>query len=134
MRVIPTRVHGYLDYLVGAMLVIAPIAAGFEGAARWVPVILGIGTIIYSLVTDYELGVSRTISMRSHLALDFGSGALLTISPWLFGFASEVWLPHLVAGLFEILVTVTTKIHPTNEKSIHRAPKAYMRATRKHAH
>ncbi|WMT92951.1 SPW repeat protein (plasmid) [Pelagibacterium sp. H642] len=30
------------------------------------------------------------------------SGALLLISPWLFGFSSEVFWPHVVVGIAEL--------------------------------
>lgn len=114
MRFIPTKVHGYLDYLVGALLIAAPwlfdFAAG--GAETWIPVALGAAAILYSLFTNYELGVSKTISMRTHLMMDLLSGILLAASPWLFGFADYVWGPHLILGLFEIGAALTTRREP----------------------
>lgn len=114
MRFIPTHVHGYLDYLVGILLIAAPWLFGFAegGAETWIPVILGAGAILYSLFTDYELGLVRQISMPVHLGLDAGSGVLLAISPWLFGFADLVWIPHVVVGLIEIGTAMTTETHP----------------------
>jgi len=96
--------HGVLDYLVGFLLIVAPWLLGFArgGAETWTPVILGLGAIIYSLVTDYELGVAPVLSMKAHLLMDVVSGSLLAISPWLFRFSDLVWLPHLVVGVFEI--------------------------------
>lgn len=118
---IPTKVHGYLDYLVGALLIAAPwlfdFAAG--GAETWIPVILGAGAIIYSLMTDYEMGVARTISMRTHLTLDMLSGMLLALSPWLFGFADEVYGPHLLLGILEIGATLMTRREPSSRRSLH---------------
>lgn len=113
MRFIPTRIHGVLDYATGLLLIAAPWLLGFADgtAAQWVPVVLGVGAIAYSLVSDYELGVTPVLSMPTHLALDAGSGILLAASPWLFGFADRVWLPHVVVGVFEIgasLLTATT--------------------------
>jgi len=114
MRFIPTKVHGYLDYLVGALLIAAPWLFDFAngGAETWVPVVLGAGAILYSLITDYELGASKTISMRTHLTLDLLSGIVLAASPWLFGFADYVWGPHLILGLFEIVAALTTRRQP----------------------
>jgi hypothetical protein len=114
MRFIPTNVHGYLDYLVGILLITAPWLFGFAegGAETWVPVILGAGVILYSLFTDYELGLVRRISMPMHLGLDAGGGVLLAISPWLFGFAELVWIPHVVIGLVEIGTALATETHP----------------------
>ena len=117
MRFIPTRVHGMLDYAVGAFLIAAPWLLGFArgGAETWVPVLLGAGALLYSLLTDYELGVVRRIPMPTHLALDLGSGLLLAVSPWLFGFAEFVWVPHLVLGLLEVGAALTTQRTPTTQ-------------------
>ena len=114
MRFIPTKVHGYLDYLVGALLIAAPWLFDFArgGAETWVPVVLGAGAILYSLITDYELGASKTISMRTHLTLDLISGIVLAASPWIFGFADYVWGPHLILGLFEIGAALMTRREP----------------------
>jgi hypothetical protein len=114
MRFIPTRVHGYLDYAVGVLLIIAPWLFGFAagGAETWVPVILGLGAVVYSLFIDYELGLVRKIPMRAHLALDAGSGVILAVSPWIFGFAALVYIPHLALGLFEIAAAATTSAVP----------------------
>lgn len=114
MRVIPTRLHGFLDYLVGALLIVAPWLFGFAqgGAETWLPVILGAGALLYSLFTDYELGVVRRLSMGTHLGLDAASGVLLAASPWLFGFSEIVFWPHLILGLFEIVAALTTRTTP----------------------
>jgi hypothetical protein len=119
MKVLSTKAHGILDYLVGVLLIAAPWLLGFarNGAETWVPVVLGVSTIIYSLLTNYELGVSRTISMRTHLTLDFISGVLLAASPWIFGFSDYVYLPHLILGLFEIGAVMLTETVPNTETS-----------------
>jgi SPW repeat len=44
--------------------------------------------------------------------LDLGSGILLAVSPWLFGFADQVWAPHLVIGLIEIGTALMTRRVP----------------------
>ena len=104
MRFIPSRVHGILDYVVGVVLIFAPRIFGFQngGPEDRIPVILGVATLIYSLLTRYELGLIKVIPFRVHLTLDFLSGVFLAISPWVFGFSERVWVPHLLVGVFEI--------------------------------
>lgn len=116
MQVIPTRIHGVIDYLTAVLLIVAPWLFGFAdgGAAQWVPVLLGVGIIAYSLLTDYELGMARAISMPVHLVLDFGGGVLLAASPWLFGFADLIVWPHVAVGLMEILVAAFTYRSPSS--------------------
>lgn len=118
MRVIPTRIHGILDYLMGALLIVAPWLFGFAdegGAGRWVPVVLGAGVILDSLVTRYELGLAGLIPMAVHLGLDAGGGLLLASSPWLFGFADRVWVPHVAFGLLEVGAALLTRTTPERE-------------------
>lgn len=117
---IPTRIHGMLDYLVGALLIVAPWVLGFADgtAAQWVPVILGVGAVVYSIFTDYELGLVRAIPMPVHLSLDFLSGVLLAASPWLFGFADRIYLPHLIVGLFEIVAAAMTQRSPVGRRAV----------------
>lgn len=110
MKVISTRAHGLLDYIVAIALIIAPWALGFarSEAETWVPVLLGVGTILYSLLTNYEWGAARVISMRTHLIIDGLAGLFLAASPWLFNFSDYVYLPHLIVGIFEMLAAVMT--------------------------
>jgi hypothetical protein len=114
MRFIPTRVHGVLDCLTAGVLIAAPSLLGFRknGMQTWLPIALGVGTIGYSVLTDYELGLFKIIPMPMHLALDAANGALLAASPWLFGFAEEISAPHLGLGLFEIVVTASSQATP----------------------
>ena len=114
MRIIPTKVHGIIDYVMGLTLIAAPWVFGFarDGAETWVPVILGVSTIVYSLLTNYELGISGKISMKTHLAIDLMSGILLAVSPWLFGFSEYVYLPHVIFGLAEVGAVLLSKTQP----------------------
>jgi hypothetical protein len=110
MSIISTKTHAILDYTVGILLVAAPWMFGFHdgGAAQWIPLINGIAALIISMFTDYEGGFFRTIPMKVHLSIDIVAGVILALSPWLFGFADTVFLPHLIVGVFEIVAGLTT--------------------------
>ena len=120
MRFISTKAHAVMDYLMGIVLIGSPWLFGFAtgGAETWVPVILGTGAIIYSLMTNYEYGLSHSISMRTHLMLDFFSGAFLAASPWLFGFHEYVYLPHLILGIAEIGASLMTVTRSSTERNV----------------
>ena len=114
MRFIPTRLHAPLDYIVGAVLVAAPWIFQFSGdaAATAVSIVLGVGLIAYSLFTNYELGVWKVAPMAVHNLIDVVAGALLAVSPWIFGFAEKganYWLPFVVIGVAAIFLGLTTK-------------------------
>jgi len=111
-RFISTKVHGVVDYVVAIALFFAPMIFGFQsvgGAAVAVPMVLGVLLFIYSLLTDYEWGVVRAITMPYHLAIDVLAALFLLLSPWLFGFSDEAtnaWLPHVIVGIVVILVVI----------------------------
>jgi hypothetical protein len=115
---LPTRVHGFLDYLSGALFMGLPWIAGFArgGAETWTLVLVGGAALLYSACTDYELGVVRRLPMTTHLLLDGVGGAFLAASPWLFGFDQTVWLPHLLAGLWSIVAATVTNTIPGYER------------------
>ena len=113
MRFIPTRFHAPLDYIVGVGLIAAPWIFQFsdDGTPTAISIVLGIGLIAYSLITNYELGVWKVAPMAVHNLIDVVAGAFLALSPFLFGFADEsanVWLPHVVVGLAAVFLGLTT--------------------------
>jgi hypothetical protein len=112
--IVPTRIHGFLDYLIGLTLVVMPFILGRgAGPQTWLPVVLGGGMVVYSLLTEYEMGVVPLIGMPAHLVLDGLGGMLMAGSPWLFGFAYIVWVPHVVLGLAAIGAAVMTQTRAT---------------------
>jgi hypothetical protein len=115
MRFIPTRVHAVIDYVVGVALIAAPWLFGFAnlgGPAVWTPIIIGAVIILYSLATRYEYSLIGAIPMPAHLTLDVISGAFLATSPWILGYADQIWIPHVVVGVAEVLIALVTKTVP----------------------
>lgn len=114
MRFLPTKIHGLTDYLMFILLMASPFIfwSTARGADTWVPMLLGASILVYSIWTDYEWGAFHSIPMRTHLMLDLSGGILLAVSPWLFGFADVVYLPHLVLGFAEVGMSLITKTEP----------------------
>jgi hypothetical protein len=118
IRFLPTRVHGALDYLVGLALILAPTIFQFAdvgGTAVLIPRVLGVVLIVYSLLTRYEWGVVKLISMPYHLVIDFLAALFLALSPFLFGFSNKepnAWLPHVVVGIAVVVVVIVSKTQP----------------------
>ena len=114
MRFIPTKFHAPLDYIVGAVLIAGPWIFQYSDstAATVISIVLGIGLIVYSLFTNYELGVWKVAPMAVHNLIDIAAGVVLAVSPWLFGFAddgTEFWAPFVVIGVAAIFLGLTTK-------------------------
>jgi hypothetical protein len=113
-RVIPTRVHGALDYLASGVNLAFPWLLGLHDApwASIVPRIDGVAGASYSLLTDYELSVFKVLPMPVHLTFDGAKGVFMAASPWLFGFAKKgtrYWLPHVLMGTADVLAAITSK-------------------------
>lgn len=128
MKIISRKAHGVLDYVVGILLILAPKIFGFDngGVEARLPMILGVATIVYSLITDYELGVFKALPFRIHMTLDVLSGLLLALSPWLFGFADRVWVPHLVVGLLELGAVAMTRTSASLHAHAHPGTPAHL--------
>ena len=111
MKFISTKVHGMIDYLTAFLLVGLPFALHLDTATMEgrIFIILGVVLVVYSLITRYEHGLVDIIPFKLHLIFDLLSGIFLAASPWILDFSDKVYIPHLIVGLFEILVTLFTK-------------------------
>jgi hypothetical protein len=119
MKMISTKTHGVMDYVVAVLLIASPWLFGFHEhrASTLIPIALGIATICYSMITDYEMSITKVLTMRGHLILDMLSGAVLAASPWIFGFSDYVYMPHLVFGVAEIAIAAMTDPIPSGAHS-----------------
>jgi SPW repeat len=114
MKIIPRFYHGVLDYVVGLFLLLAPKLLGFsdlDGAAVWVPRIVGLMILLQAMTTKYELGVLKVMPISMHLMTDYVVGLFLLAAPWLFGF-SEVrvaMVTVVVVGLLVLGLTAMTQ-------------------------
>lgn len=115
MRFMSTKMHAAMDYLGGILLIVVPLfwmnSPDVPPAAIWTPVVIGALMLLQSLFTDYELSLANVIPVPAHLGMDALAGIVLAVSPWVFGFAETVWIPHVIVGVLEIGAALTTKLH-----------------------
>lgn len=113
MTMISSRVHGAWDYIIGTILIVGPYflheLKGGGDIETAVPVTIGILIFVYSLFTNYELGLFRLLPMAVHNVLDIIAGAVLAASPWLFGFYGYSYWAHLSLGILVILVAAISE-------------------------
>ena len=110
---IPTSVHGTLDYIASGVNLAFPTLLELDDspAAALIPRLDGIVGAGYGLITGYEFDLLKVLPMPTHLIFDAAKGALLASSPWLFDFAREgprYWLPHVLMGTADILAAMTS--------------------------
>ncbi len=114
MKLFSTRTHGVLDYGSVVLLLALPRAAGWSRPVTTLLTASALATLVYSLVTRYELGVVKWLPMPAHLALDGTSGAVLCLAAALMTEEpGEVRASLLGLGLFEITASLTTETQPS---------------------
>jgi len=87
MKILSPRVHGYLDYLVVAMLLLAPTIFGFAGTPASICYILAALQAGMTLLTAFPLGVAKIIPFTIHGAIEAVAAVFLLASPWIFDFS-----------------------------------------------
>ena len=99
MRLISSRLHAVLDYGIAIISILLPVLLGLEGQ-RETSVLLGFGLLIilYSLFTDYALGMSQQIPFWLHIRIDQIMGLTMMTTPWLMKFDHVVFMPQVVMG------------------------------------
>ena len=113
---IPIRVHNALDYMLGGLLVLAPLIFGMADIAsvRGLFSVLGFGLIGYSLLTRYPYSLVKVIPLGVHMALDVVVGLALMLAPAVLGYRGLITdgqnAAHFVLGLGAIgLVALTDR-------------------------
>jgi len=107
VKVISAKVHTIIGLIVGVVLFFAPMLLNFDEnqTASLVAQLIGVFIVISELVTTSRMSLVKLVPMRVHLVLDYLTGLLLALSPWLFGFSSaaaHVWVPHVIVGVLVI--------------------------------
>ena len=110
LRIVSTKTHGVLDYLSVGTLLAAPRLLGWGPRATNLLTGAAVGTLAYSLLTRYELGLFKVLPMPGHLALDAMQGALMCAAPALLAEEDGSVSAALVGlGAFELGAALTTK-------------------------
>ena len=109
-RPINTHIHGILDYLSVVTLFALPRALNWPDRVTNLLTAFAVLTLIYSLLTRYELGALRLIPMRAHLMLDILSGLTLCAAPFaIFHVSRPITYTLVSMGIFEIVVPLLTQ-------------------------
>ena len=113
IKLISTRTHGVLDYLSVGTLCALPRMLVWDRTVTTLLTGAAAGTLFYSALTRYELGVVKLLPMPAHLALDSASGAVLCAAPFVFLDEKPLVAAGLVGiGLFELGASLLTQTSP----------------------
>ena len=108
LKFITPNMHGVLDYIVGATLLLAPFVLGLGESsmmAVWLSVATGAAVIMMSLITDYRYSLARVLPFWLHLSVDAVAAVVFLFAPIVFGF-SGLDLVYYVANGVAVLIVV----------------------------
>jgi hypothetical protein len=118
MRLLTPRVHGILDYAAVVVLILAPFWLRFDETnvlALYISEVLGLGLLLYSLMTDYTYSISGAISFKIHLVFDAVAGSGSIAAPFVFGFEGSARIYYIVMGVGVLIVVALTDSKVSDE-------------------
>ncbi|HEV2724168.1 MAG TPA: hypothetical protein VGV10_06005 [Thermoleophilaceae bacterium] len=115
---IPLFAHGIIEYLAGAVLVVAPFVLGFDsGEATAVSIVIGVLIIAIAASSDGPTSLVNQLPRPAHVALDYVLVALLIAMPFLAGFSDETppTALFIALGVAHLLITIGTRFRTPAE-------------------
>jgi SPW repeat len=110
---IPLNLHAALEPLMAAVIIAAPWIFGFSetNSATVICVLVGTAMLLVGSTTDWRRSLLRLIPLRMHLLGDLTLGAVLILSPLIFGFADQGGPTRfmVLAGVLELLTALMTR-------------------------
>jgi uncharacterized protein YaiE (UPF0345 family) len=110
---IPLNMHAALEPFIAVIIIAAPWIFGFSDteSATVICVLVGVAMLLVGSMTDWRMSLRRLIPLRMHLAGDLALGAVLLLSPLVFGFADEGGPTRfmVIAGALEVLTALMTR-------------------------
>jgi hypothetical protein len=109
VKLISTRVHGALDYVVVVAFALAPAILGLTGSAAWLAYTLAVVHLLVTLATDFDRGVAHLLPVRWHGWIELGVSLALLVVPRLLGFNDATARTfYIAAGLVIFVVWALT--------------------------
>lgn len=107
---IPIRTHAIIDYITGLALLAAPFILPFpDNPMRGLSFVFGAVIVMYSIMTDYPLGLLRFVPFPFHRGFDLLAGGGLIFSPIHFAVHGVPAVLFILAGAILILLTFLTR-------------------------
>lgn len=111
LRFVSANLHGAGDYAAASALIAAPfnLPIGTHNAiAHWLTIVMGVGLIVYSLLTDYAFGLKKLIPFRIHMMFDSAAFVVFAAAPLIFDFTGIDAQYYYGAALSVLLIVLVT--------------------------
>ena len=86
MRFIDARIHGVLDIVVIFIFLLAPTVLGLGGSPAAIAYALAVVHLVMTLVTDFPMGLRKTIPFFVHGIVELIVGVFLVVLPTIAGY------------------------------------------------
>ena len=86
MRVLSRRLHGYLDFVMIAIFVLAPLTIGLGGLPALISYVLAVVHLLMTLMTRFPAGIVKTIPLMVHGLVELAVAIFLVLLPYVAGF------------------------------------------------
>lgn len=109
---IPLFAHGVIEYVAGALFVVAPFLLSFDSdAAMALSIVVGLVVLAVAASTDGPTSLINQIPLSAHVALDYVLAVLLVALPFIGGFSGETAPTAFFIGLgvAHMLITIGTR-------------------------
>ena len=109
---IPLLVHGLVEYVAAAALIVAPFLLGFDsGAATALSIVIGVVVLAIAAATEGPTSLVNQIPRPAHVALDYVLVVILIAIPFLAGFSGETapTVMFIGLGVAHLLITIGTR-------------------------
>jgi hypothetical protein len=87
MRVLSARIHGYLDFVLVAILVLGPFVVGLGGSPALIAWLLAAAHLLLTLATRFPMGVWRVIPFWVHGLVELAVAAFFAALPFTAGYS-----------------------------------------------
>ena len=123
MRVLSARIHGYLDFVIVLILVIAPFVVGLGGSPALIAWLIAAAHLLLSLATRYPMGVWRVIPFVVHGLIELAVAAFFAALPCTAGYSpgSPARRFYVTMAALVFLLWVLTD-YKQNDSSVQSAP------------
>src|SRR3569623_468983 len=119
---ISPKVYGFFNYALGIVMILSPWLFGFQhqhGASILLPLYLGWLQLIMAIFSKHEWGFIKVFPVSMHCFIDAIVGSFLLLSPFLYGYYNEIFLPQLSFGLILLLLGVFVQGSPLTSAQTH---------------
>ncbi len=110
---ISPNTHAMVEPFMAIVLIASPWIFGFSDvdSATTLAVVAGIAMLLAGQMTRWRYSVANIIPLRAHMMMDLGMGALLVLSPFIFGFSDEGGATRFMIafGAIELLTALSTR-------------------------